>query len=186
MDYRPTIPSNCRREQYSTRCMPLSVRYRVGALPHRAGEMIREVGGLGLGGPSRKRVPKCLKGPKTTYTTFAIAKKQSKRSKKGPFCYILGPPPGPTQEMELMGPGGGRSLPVPPVSPAMLPHSTLWIYTGTHPGGGTRPLLLGPKKTRFSALFSLNYVIFIFTARVLKLFAMREDRGSLQHGKELV
>ena len=30
---------------------------------------------------------------------------QSKRRKNGPFCFILGPP-GPTQEMELMGPGG--------------------------------------------------------------------------------
>ena len=47
---------------------------------------------MGLGGPSRKRVPKCLKGPKTTYTTFIIAKKQSKRSKKGPSYYILDPP----------------------------------------------------------------------------------------------
>ena len=70
--------------------------------------MISEVGGLGLGGPSKKRVPKCLKGPKTTYTTILTAGKQSKRSKKGPFCYILGPP-GPTQEMELMGPGGKGS-----------------------------------------------------------------------------
>ena len=32
MDY-PTMPSNCRREQYlSTRCVPLNVR--VGVLPH--------------------------------------------------------------------------------------------------------------------------------------------------------
>ena len=60
------------------------------------------------------------------------------------------------------------------------------ICTGTHPGGGTRPLHLGPKKTSFLASFSLNYVIFIFAAGVLKPFAMWEDRGSLQHGKELV
>ena len=59
----------------------------------RAGETIREVGGgTKPWGPSRKRVPKCLKGPKTTYTTILIAEKQEKRSKKGPFCYILGPP----------------------------------------------------------------------------------------------
>ena len=62
-------------------------------------------GGTRTWGPSRKRVPKCLKGPKTTYKNIAIAEKQSKRSKNGPFCFILGPP-GPTQEMELMGPGG--------------------------------------------------------------------------------
>ena len=98
--------------------MPLNVLTR-------AGEMIREVGcggGTRLWGPSRKRVPKCLKGPKTTYNSIAIAGKQSKISKKGPFCYILGLP-GPTQEMKLMGPGGegpSRSTPHPPVSPAML------------------------------------------------------------------
>ena len=62
--------------------------------PPRAGEMIPEVwgGGLGLRGPRGKRVPKCLKGPKTTYTTIAIARKQFKGSKKGPFLLYIGPP----------------------------------------------------------------------------------------------
>ena len=36
-------------------------------------------GGTRTWGPSRKRVPKCLKGPKTTYKNIAIAEKQSKR-----------------------------------------------------------------------------------------------------------
>ena len=81
--------------------------------------MIPEVRGTRPWGPSRKRAPKCLKGPKTTYTTIAIAEKQSKRSKRAHFRYTLGPP-GPTQEMELMGPGGeGPSRSPPPVSPAM-------------------------------------------------------------------
>ena len=76
--------------------------------------MIREVGGLGLGGPRGKGSPKCLKGPKTTYTTILIAEKQSKKSKKGPF-FIYWVPPGPTKEMELMGPGGeGPSRSPPP------------------------------------------------------------------------
>ena len=69
----------------------------------RAGEMIPEVGGGGdrpfSSGPPRPwgpsplgTIPKWLKGPKTTYTTIAIAEKQSKRSKKGPFSlYILVP-----------------------------------------------------------------------------------------------
>ena len=74
-------------------------------------------GGTRPRGPPRKRVPKCLKGPKTTYTTIAIAEKQSKRSKKGPlthFVIYIGSFPGPTQEMELMGPGGeGPSRPPP-------------------------------------------------------------------------
>ena len=70
-------------------------------------------GGLDLGGPM-KRVRKCLKGPKSTYTTIAIAEKQSKRSKKVPFSLYIGPP-GPTQEMELMEPGGeGPSRSPPP------------------------------------------------------------------------
>ena len=81
--------------------------------------MIPEVEGTRPWGPSRKRVPDCLKGPKTTYTTVvAIAEKQSKRSKRAHFCYLLGPP-GPTQEMELMGPGGEGPFRSPPVSPAM-------------------------------------------------------------------
>ena len=35
--------------------------------PYRAGEMISEVGGLGLEGPSRKRAPSVSKGPKSYY-----------------------------------------------------------------------------------------------------------------------
>ena len=62
-------------------------------------------GGTRPWGTLRKRVPKYLKGPKTTYTTIAIAEKQSKRSKKGHFV-IYWVPPGPSQEMEIMGLGG--------------------------------------------------------------------------------
>ena len=39
--------------------------------------MILEVEGTRPWGPSKKRVPECLKGPKTTYTIIAIAEKQS-------------------------------------------------------------------------------------------------------------
>ena len=85
----------------------------------RAGEIIPEVEGTRLWGPSRKRVPKSLKGPKTTYTTIAVAEKQSKRSKKGPLLLYIGSP-GLTQEMELMGPGGEGSSRSTPVSLAML------------------------------------------------------------------
>ena len=83
---------------------------------HRAGEMIPEVEGTRPWGPSRKRVPKCIKGPKTTYTTIAVAEKQSKRSKKGPFSLYIRSPPGPTQEMELRGLEGK----VPPGPPRFL------------------------------------------------------------------
>ena len=80
----------------------------------RAGEIIREVEGTRPWGPSRKRVPKYLKGPKTTYTTIAIAEKTVKKVKRAHFV-IYCVPPGPSQEMELVGPGGeGRSRPPPP------------------------------------------------------------------------
>ena len=98
----------------------------------RAGEVIPEVEGTRPRGPSRKRVPKCLKGPKTTYTTIAIAEKQSKRSKKCHFRYIL-PPPGPTQEMEFMGPGGEGPSRSPQFFQPCAPHSP-----SPHSGGETR------------------------------------------------
>ena len=59
---------------------------------------------------------------------------------------------------------------------------------GANPSGG--PGGPGPspwdlKNTIFSVFLPLNYVIFVFTTRVLKLFAMWKDQGSLLHGKEL-
>ena len=65
----------------------------------------KEVEGTRPWGPSRKRVPDCLKGRKTTYTIIVIAEKSPREVTRAHFRYILGPP-GPTQEMELMGPGG--------------------------------------------------------------------------------
>ena len=38
--------------------------------------------------------------------------------------------------------------------------------------GGPDPPLVTQKNTRFSAFLPLNYVIFVFATRVLKLFAM--------------
>ena len=81
--------------------------------------MILEVEGTRPWGPSRKRVPKCIKGPKTTYTTSAVAKNSLREVKRAHFRYILGPP-GPTQEMELMGPGGEDPSRSTPVSSAMI------------------------------------------------------------------
>ena len=73
--------------------------------------MIPEVEETRPWGPWRKRVPKYVKGPKTTYTTIAVAEKQSKRSKKGPFSLYIGSPrshPGDG----TTGARRGRSLPV--------------------------------------------------------------------------
>ena len=88
---------------------------------NRAGEMIAEVEGPRPWGPPRKRVPKCLKGPETTYTTIAISEKQSKISKKGLFLLYIGPlvPP---RKWNLWGLEGKvpPNPPPPPVSPAMV------------------------------------------------------------------
>ena len=83
-------------------------------------KLIERWGGLGLGSPRGKGSPSVSKGPELPMpTTIVIAEKQSKRSKKGSFCYKLGPP-GPTQEMEFMGPGGEGPSRSPAVSPAMV------------------------------------------------------------------
>ena len=75
--------------------------------------MIPEVEGTRPWGSSRKRVPKRIKGPKTTYTTIAVAEKQSKRSKKGLFSlYIRSPRSHPGDG--ITGARRGRSLPVRP------------------------------------------------------------------------
>ena len=78
----------------------------------RAGEMIPEVEGTRPWGPSRKRVPKYIKGPKTTYTTIAVAEKLSKRSKKGPFSLYMGSFPVPPRRWNYWGPEG-KVLPGP-------------------------------------------------------------------------
>ena len=73
----------------------------------------RTVEGTKHWGPSRKMVPECLKGSKTTYTIIAIAEKQSKRSKKGPYSlYIRSPRSHPGNEW--MGPGGEGPYRPPP------------------------------------------------------------------------
>ena len=66
-------------------------------------------------GPSRKRVPECLKGPKRPpmYTIIAIAEQQSKRSKKDPFSLYIGSP-GSHPRNGINGVRRGRSLLVPP------------------------------------------------------------------------
>ena len=79
-------------------------------------------GGTRPWGPSRKRVPKYLKGPKTTYTTIAFAENSQKEVKRSHFV-IHSVPPGPSQEMELMGPGGeGPSRYHPPPPPGFSSH----------------------------------------------------------------
>ena len=45
--------------------------------------------------------------------------------------------------------------------------------------GRSRVLPLGPKNTKLSVFLPLNYMIFVFATRVLKLFAVWKDRESL-------
>ena len=75
--------------------------------------MIPEVEGTMPWGPSRKRVPKCIKGPKTTYTTISVAEKKVQEKQKGPIFVIYWVPrshPGDG----ITGARRGRSLPVHP------------------------------------------------------------------------
>ena len=72
-------------------------------------------------GALEKRVPECLKWPKTTYTIIATAEKQSKKSKKGPFSLYIGSPGSHPGDGINGGPEGKvpPAPPPPPVSPAM-------------------------------------------------------------------
>ena len=86
-------------------------------------------------GAPRKRVPKCLKGPKTTYTTMQLLKNSPREVKRAHFRYVLGPPwsrPG----NGIYAARRGRSLPVPP--PRFL-RPWLWVLgsplAGTGGGG---------------------------------------------------
>ena len=80
--------------------------------------MIREVGGLGIGGPRGKGSPSVSKGPKPPIQLLQLLKKHSRRSKRAHFVIYWVPVS--TQEMELMGPEGNvPPAPHPPVSRAM-------------------------------------------------------------------
>ena len=52
-------------------------------------------------------------------------------------------------------------------------------------GGGDGSVSCDKKTLDFVGYFRLNYVICNFAECALKLLAMWEDRGSIQHGKEL-
>ena len=74
--------------------------------------------GLGLGGPRGKGSLSISKGPKPPIQLLQLLKNSQREVKRAHFRYILGPP-GPTQEMELLGPGGEGPSRSTPVSPAM-------------------------------------------------------------------
>ena len=79
--------------------------------------------GPGLGGPRGKGSPSVSRGPKPPIQLLQLLK-NSPREVKGPIFVIYWVPPGPTQEMELMGPGGegpSRSTPVSPAMPSPPP-----------------------------------------------------------------
>ena len=77
-------------------------------------------GGTRPWGPGGKGSPNVSKGPKPPIQILQLLKNSLRDVKRAHCRYIL-VPPGPTQGMKLMGPGGeGPSRPPPPVSPAML------------------------------------------------------------------
>ena len=97
----------------SDRCGPDTYSAKYCALPIQGWRNDSRGGGTRTWGPSRKRVPKCIKEPKTTYTTIAVAEKRSKRCKKGPFLLYIGAP-GSHPGDGINGARRGRSLPVHP------------------------------------------------------------------------
>ena len=114
--------------------------------------MIPEVEGTRPWGALEVKGTECLKGPKTTYTIIAIAEKQSKRCKKGPFSLYIGSPrshPG----NEINGARRGRSLPVPP--PGFSSHEL---------GGGTLAVYVETRETikiRKGEIPKINYTYII-------------------------
>ena len=75
--------------------------------------MIPVVEGTRPWGPRGKGSPSVSKGPKPPIQLLQLLKNSSREVKRVHFRYILGPP-GPTQEMELMGPGGEGPSRSPP------------------------------------------------------------------------
>ena len=169
--------------------------------------MIPEVEGTIPWGPSRKRVPKCLKGPQTTYATIVVAEKQSKRSKMGPFS-LYNRSPGSHPGNGMNGTRRGRSLPVHPgfsshvlgtrhgsmFGLAQLRHRTnsrLGSRLETRLSFVPRLRLTsrrgegGPTEHQIFRFLSLNRVICIFCSICSKCFVMWKNRASLQHGSGL-
>ena len=114
--------------------------------------------GIDSGGIKHKSVHKCLKGPKTTYTTIAVAEKQSKRNKRAHFRYTYIKSPGSHSGDGINRARGGGAGPSrsTPVSPAMPqdPRGTMWrIGVGTMVAvGSAAPTIFSQwVKTRYSA-----------------------------------
>ena len=75
-------------------------------------------GGLGLEGLREKGSTSVSKGPKLHIQLLQLLKNSPREVKRAHFRYIL-VPSGSHPGNEINGPRRGRSLPVPPVSPAM-------------------------------------------------------------------
>ena len=90
-------------------------------------------GGSRPWGPSRKRSASISKGPKPPIQLLQLLKNSQKEVKRAHFV-IYWVPPGPSQEMELMEPGGEGSSrpPPPPISPAMNVSVGCRVYIERH------------------------------------------------------
>ena len=108
--------------------------------------MILEVGGeTRPWGPRGKGYPNVSKGPKPPIQILQLLKNSPREAKRAHFRYIL-VPPDPTQEMKLMGPGGGGPSRSPPprfLQPCIQPVSVLISLKSK--GGATARRLGGTK-----------------------------------------
>ena len=113
---KASITSSCTTESVFKICRAdLASDHVVSTVTLRAGEMIPEVEGTRPWGPRGKGSPSVSKGPKPPIQLLQLLK-NSPREVKRPIFVIYCVPPGPTQEMELMGPGGeGPSRSPPPL-----------------------------------------------------------------------
>ena len=102
--------------------------------------------GLGLGGPRGKGSQVYQRAQNYLYN-YCSCCKQSKIRKKGPFSLYIGSP-GPTQEMELMGPGGEGPSRSTPVSPAMSYRLNKATHTNTRCTLSRGPQAPGSSVTR--------------------------------------
>ena len=85
----------------------------------RAGEMIPEVKGTRPWGPRRKVSPSVSKGPKPPIQLLQLLKNPPREVKRPILLYLYWVPPWSHKGNGIYGARRGRSLPVPPVSPAM-------------------------------------------------------------------
>ena len=109
-------------EWSNSRQAVIQVQANIGGVEHQGWRNDSRGGGTRPWGPRGKRSVSVSKGPKPPIQLLQLLKNSPREAKRVHFRYIL-VPPGSHPGNEINGAWRGRSLPVPPVSPAM--YSTL-------------------------------------------------------------